>query len=291
LDAVSIGLIGCRFVHYVTLMSLFGALLFPLYAGGAAAIARPAATTRGLIAASLLAILSGLGWFAFTSAGMAGALSGAWDPATLRSVFEDTGFGPLWLCRIVGLVMVAALVATARTGARTLAVATSAAALVSLAWTGHANASEGAPGLARRAADAAHLFSAGLWIGALPMLAARLQANADAGAVFVVISRFSRVAVPAVALLVLSGVVNAAMILSAPRDLLTTEYGRWLGFKLGLVAAMLWLAAFNRRRLTPALRDGSAPAQRRLRLHTLIELALGIAVLGVVAVLGTLSPT
>ncbi|WP_315760457.1 CopD family protein [Sphingomonas sp. Y38-1Y] len=74
-----------------------------------------------------------------------------------------------------------------------------------------------------------------------------------------------------------------------------TLYGQLLLAKLGAFAAMVGLASLNRFRLTPALGSvASSGAARReigaLRLSLAFEAALGIAVLALVAWLGTLEP-
>jgi putative copper resistance protein D len=62
--------------------------------------------------------------------------------------------------------------------------------------------------------------------------------------------------------------------------------------KLALFAGMLALAAAHRWRLVPALAaaGGGSNTVRVLRRTLALEAALGLAVLGVVAVLGTLEP-
>lgn len=96
-----------------------------------------------------------------------------------------------------------------------------------------------------------------------------------------------------VATLVVSGAINAAMIVGvAQLPVLTgSRYGWLLGTKLALFGLMLALAAANRWRLTPAL-ESSAPqrAVAHLRLSLLIETSAAIAIIGLVAWLGTLDP-
>ncbi len=291
-DPIDVGLAAARFAHYAGLTLLFGALLFPVYAEPVAGRGGAKAPRPGLIVLALLALLSGLMWFAFTSAGMAGSLSAAWDLTTWSDVLNDTAFGRLWLGRAAGVVAVIILLLAPQSRAVRLAAGlASGAVLASLAWTGHANDDDGAIASVHKAADVAHLLSAGLWLGALPVLASSLRAGLEPAVAFELVSRFSRMAVAAVALLVASGALNTALIMTAPSDLLTTVYGRWLCLKLFLVALMLGFAAFNRQRLTPALQgEGSVMAGSRLRRHCYLELGLGAGVLAVVALLGTLSP-
>jgi putative copper resistance protein D len=196
---------------------------------------------------------------------------------------------------MTALLVVSALVLVPRSpGARLAALAGSAGALGSLAWTGHANDDEGLAAAAHRIADVAHLLTAGLWLGALPALARALGPDLEGSTdrMVDVVQRFSRVATAAVALLMASGAANAMLIMTGPIDLIATKYGRLLSFKLALAGAMLALAAVNRLQVTPALQGArSVAAARTLRRHCLLELALGVSVLAVVAVLGTISPS
>ena len=77
-------------------------------------------------------------------------------------------------------------------------------------------------------------------------------------------------------------------LLSGPRDLIATEYGRLLALKLGLFAAMIGFAAVNRFHLTPQLPRPTA--LRALERNSLAEIALGLGVLLFVAALGTMEP-
>jgi putative copper resistance protein D len=286
LDAATLSLILARFAHFAALALLFGASIFPTYAGPFESNSPSAGSAP--ITAALIAVVSGAAWFALTTANMAGSLSAAWDGASLLTVVTETSFGGLWLGRMAALLLVAILLRFQNKTARVVTIALSAGALTSLAWTGHANGTAGEPRLVHRLTDVLHLLAAGLWIGALPMLAQRLQASRAAA--FEAVFRFSRVAVPTVALLLATGVANTFLIFAGPQDLVGTTYGRWLCVKLAFVAAMVGLAVINRQRLTPSLQGGSIVAQKQLRRNALIELALGLCVLAVVAVLGALSP-
>ena len=73
-----------------------------------------------------------------------------------------------------------------------------------------------------------------------------------------------------------------------------TPYGRTLIAKLALFAMMPPLAGANRFRLAPALaavgKAATATPLRMLRLSIGLELAAGVTLLALVAVLGTLPP-
>jgi putative copper resistance protein D len=98
-------------------------------------------------------------------------------------------------------------------------------------------------------------------------------------------------------MIVATGIANGLILfgIPAPGEFIATRYGQLLLVKLVLFALMLSLAAINRWRLAPAI--GSAgeggqlvPALRNLRRSLLVEGAAALAVLALVAWLGTMQP-
>ncbi len=152
-------------------------------------------------------------------------------------------------------------------------------------------------------ADIVHLLAAGAWIGALAALGALLcrPASAMSGDHLRLTHRalegFSLIGTVIVALIVVSGLVNS-WILVGPAHLLsmgTMLYGQLLVAKLALFGIMLGLAAANRFRLTPAFSlaikgGGTLPTIGQLRLSVICETIAALAILGLVAWLGTLEP-
>ena len=106
--------------------------------------------------------------------------------------------------------------------------------------------------------------------------------------------RFSTLGIVSVTTILLSGVVNTAILIGSPHGLVATEYGRLLMFKIAIFAVMLAFAAVNRFRLTPQLastgNDQSSVALRHLIRNSAIETTLGLSIIVVVGVLGTLHP-
>jgi putative copper resistance protein D len=181
---------------------------------------------------------------------------------------------------------------------RPACVAISAALLGSLAWTGHARADVGPRGWVHVAADTAHLLAAGFWIGALPSIVLILRRcgveRGDRVFAHRALSRFSFLALIAVTVLILTGVINAALAIASPFDLIRTAWGWVLLGKLALVASMLGLAAINRRRWTPGMLGlGEAQESRavaELRRNAGLEALLAGGVLLAVSFLGVLAP-
>jgi copper resistance protein D len=294
-------LIASRFLHYLALSVLFGAGLFPYY--GIAAPHRkrrmPVWLPMLLRASALLALASGLSWFLFVAAGMSGALSGAVDPAVLSLVLGQTGFGRVWIWRLALAALLVLLLLGRNVQAwRYSAVLVGSLVLIaSLALTGHAGADMSPAGLRHRVVDALHLVAAGVWVGALLVLAGLARAAAerkrpeDVQILHHAMTRFSYIGPAVVGPLVLSGILNPGFLSG-----FSTVYGQVLLAKLALFLGMLGLAAAHRYRLGPRLAralvtgDREADAVRVLQKTLFAETVLMLLVLAAVAWLGTLSP-
>ena len=133
-----------------------------------------------------------------------------------------------------------------------------------------------------------HVVAAGGWMGGLAcLLVAGLPAlsghgaEAPAGAPGIagMVGAFSRVAQAAVALLLVTGAVKVWIHIGAVSDLWTTPWGRTLLVKDLLVAGVLALGFYNWRVVRPALAQSPDPG--RLRRPALVELLIGVAVVGV----------
>ena len=127
------------------------------------------------------------------------------------------------------------------------------------------------------AADLLHVTAAAFWVGGLLQLALILRSGQDPGAA----RRFSRLAVPAVVLIALTGLVRALVELTGVSQLWSTGYGRAILVKSALFVALIVLAWVSRSWL------GSAT---RLLRSVSTELALLAVVIGAVAVLTALRP-
>ncbi|MCK1384636.1 CopD family protein [Bradyrhizobium sp. 21] len=188
-----------------------------------------------------------------------------------------TSAGPSLLVAITA--MLSALVAL-RGGryARTLVLIAFVGVGLSLAMTGHAAAAP--PEVLTRPAIFLHGLCVAFWIGALAPLAA-LVSKSPAEALPVV-NRFSRIAVPVVGVLALTGLALAIVQLERPSALVETRYGLILSVKLALVVVLLALATLNRFRLTPAL-PGDQKAAPALKRSILLECAVALGIFAVVA--------
>lgn len=290
-------LIAARFVQFAAISILFGSSLFFLYGFKSAA----AWTKRTLLIAAVLAIAATVVWLMAETA-LLGESADAINAGAVWAIAAETGFGRAYLLRI-GLLIVAVVSVLILAPSRMLWMAQAViggVVLASFAWSGHGTYDDGLAGTVHLGADAIHLLSAGVWIGALFVLCLMIRAPAFEGRpAYQALEAFSGVGPFAVALLVLSGIVNSWFLVGLPRigALFTTNYGLALLAKLVLFAMMLALAAANRYRLTPRLELGLrsdtaalAEATGALRRSVFAETMLAFLVLAAVAYLGTLEP-
>jgi putative copper resistance protein D len=293
-----------RFFHFLAAMAAFGIGAFGVYAlAGAipssdapARTALDAGLARAMTAAAVATLLSALAIVPFTAAEMTGSAKAALDLATAHAVLADTGFGHAWCLRL-GFGAATVLCCLVPRGRRQQAAATlgALATLASLGWVGHA-ATAGGGGIARTVNQMLHLSAAGLWLGGLVPLGILLaRARRDAAyarLAAAALPQFSQMGYAAVALIALTGAVNSALLVGSLGAFAATGYGRLLAVKIVLFAAMVGLALVNRFRLTPRLRapEAAPSSLRALYRSVLGEQALGLAILAVVAVLGTWAP-
>jgi putative copper resistance protein D len=297
------GLIASRFLHYAALTILFGVAAFPLYNGQTPAPSGASAffawSRRVQITAAAVALVSGFAWLGFVATTMSGNLASLFDGHVLWLVISTTDFGGVWAPHL-GLILLALLLLLPKEESSELrwaVLALSAVALTSIADTGHSGAENGPRAGMHIAADAAHLLSAGVWIGALAVLtrmvviAMRRNSDDDLKTLNHSLLRFSGIGPAVVAVLMLSGIYNPGFLSS-----LSSTYGQVLLAKLLLFVIMLALAAANRfwltARLGRAMQSGTdlQGATQALKASIFAETALAALVLMAVGWLGTLAP-
>ncbi|MEQ1537646.1 MAG: copper homeostasis membrane protein CopD [Sphingorhabdus sp.] len=300
--------IGVRFALYANMMLLFGLPLFGIYSLNAAERQQDAvfpfrAFTGWLspigIALSLLSITA-------MTASMMGVQLNEVDAASIKTMIVDTPMGNAWAVRVLVLICILLAVILSKTeGIHTLGFVTlgSGVALGSLAWTGHGAASEGMAGSVQLIADIIHLLAVGAWLGALVILtfilfrAGKTPSESYLKMGHRLLKGFSTIGTVIVSLIVASGLVNSWMLVG-PNNLMTlqsTLYGQLLMVKLLLFGIMLALAAVNRFTLTPALEralQSTSPtmAVTKLQKSLVVELTLIVAIVGLVAWIGTYQP-
>ncbi|MGH7684240.1 MAG: CopD family protein, partial [Vulcanimicrobiaceae bacterium] len=172
-------------------------------------------------------------------------------------------------------------------GARWMGMLIAAALVMSLAWAGHGAAADDLPlDFLHLPADLLHLLATSAWLGALVPLGMLLRTHTPAARIATL--RFSTLGITCVGILIVTGVVNTWFLSGSIPALVGTLYGQLLLLKIALFALMIAIANVNRKRLVPALQQGAATG--RLYGNTLAEASLGLLVLGIVGIIGTLPP-
>jgi putative copper export protein len=204
-----------------------------------------------------------------------------------------TAWGRIWILGASGAVLSIVAFAAAGAGRRSgwwFATLLALALGAFPAFTGHAAGDNPLRALLL-AADVVHVWGAAAWIGGLAAvlwLEWRLAGGNEPSLLPALVPAFSRVAVVAVAAVVLTGALAGWAHLSGISALVDTTYGRTLGLKVALVAVVLALGATNFRVLTPRL--GTDDGDRALRRAATVELLVAQVVLLVTAVLVRTSP-
>lgn len=282
-----------RLVNYVSLMALAGVLMAEwLLAQGtlSLSLARRFALVGalGVAIAPLFQLLifiddiqiAGTSW-----------LSGFGDALSM------TAGGMLFAKTVLGMLLLALVQKTADIGALNslrsrLIAATGVMYLIALAYVGHSR-SQAAPWLGVPV-DVVHTAAAATWLGGLAALVFVVIPKVDTERGVAAFDRFGRVAERAVAVLVVTGIIQMLRLHGNPLSMLTNRHGLLLIGKISLVALMLRLAARNRRELGAQRRRESTQPKtlRRLLVRaSLIETAIGAVVLVITSVLVATTPT
>jgi copper resistance protein D len=285
-------LLVARWLHLWSLLALFGAALFAVYApsGGADALDK----FKAWLAA--IALASGVGFLSLMLVDMTEEVDSLFSPARWHALLLDTGFGRVWLLRLLALAALLLWVGgrRGRPDAWHVDAALSAALLASLAWVGHAGAGQGADGFAGTFAYGCHVLAAGAWLGGLLPLSFALATalrGGDGKRLSAALERFSRLGMAAVALILASGIVSAGLNMQGFADLGRTPYGRVLLGKIALFAMLLALAAANRWIFLRRLRRHAGLGPIRALTRTVAaEHAIGLCLVALAAALSSLAP-
>jgi copper resistance protein D len=303
-------LIASRAVHFAASLVVGGTAMF--FAFVARPIHADSVLERHLeqlmFVALALAVLSGATWLLFLAARIAqSSVAAVISDGTAWSLLTETQFGRVWEGRLLVAIVLfcVGLVGPGvrRRGLRLNSLRAALAVLFvgMLAWSGHAAGTIGFGGLLHLGGDVLHLIMAAAWVGGLVPLLVFLgprtrSSERPLADRYEVLRRFSTLAAWSVALLAVSGVLNTWFMTNGLQSFLGTEYGDLVLVKIALLLMMLGFGAANRYWLTPRLLPTNVPTgenARTLRLlctSVSIEIALGLVVICVVAILGQLPP-
>ncbi len=294
-----------RFVHYALLLGLFGWAGFRVVGLSAANwVSERSGRTTAIVAATLAPVVATVLMLASIAA-MMGQPIAALDWPMIEAMTLSTDMGWAFMARTVLLIagFVAVFVGRGSAGL-SIAALCFAAALLTLSWSGHAAATDGALGLVHRLCNGIHLLAAGLWLGAigwflhLSIIAHREPGRVAALPLLAVMHRFAPLGVALVATVSATGLLNAQLIFGLENSAatLTTSYGLLLAAKIALFGGMLAFGAHNAwvSRRSVGTNMGAEQSQAEtlasLRHSLAFELALGTVVIGLVTILGMLSP-
>ena len=302
-------LVIARFGQFSAAMLLLGSSLFRLgfVAGNVGAMRLDHAFGRWhrpiMITGAAVALASSLVWLDIESGLMGGAWSDAVDLQTLGAVLFQTRFGHVWLWTLASAAALLLVAFLSSGGRSTIVVAgLSAILLASSAATGHAVMHTGIAGATHLTAQIIHVLAASVWLGSLPALGFALRKGRLEGqpewrnAVRSILPRYSRMGYVAVAFILLTGCVNSWFMVDSVDALFETTYGKILLAKISLVFVMVGVAIVNRFVLAPDVtRSPLKPFQpeasfRRLWRSVTVEQALGLSIIGLVSLLGTVAP-
>jgi len=283
--------IALRFVHFSALMLAFGctvssAMLTPYGL-------RPRLTQRLRVVWLPSVWLTAISAFLLLAA-QAGMMGNGWQdtvsPQTWAAVLS-TGFGSLWLWQLILSATSLGVLALAQARQQAGLLWLTLGQLILLAGVGHAAMQDGLFGFLQRANHAVHLVSAAWWAGGLVPLVVcmRLAGHQQyRDAAIIAMMRFSRYGHLAVAAVIITGIINAFMIIGWHLPL-GSRYLQLLLIKSALVALMVILAVINRYLLVPRFNRHSMARQRFIQ-FTWLEVILSTAVLILVSLFATLEP-
>ena len=292
-----------RFAQYGLLLGLFGLMAFAMFGLRQSLPTGPnTKPSSGMIIAAWLAPVVSIAVMLASIGVMMAQPFWQLEWATVQAILTGTDLGSAFFVRLFALITAAILLIFWRTSAgRWLAISCFGISLATLAWSGHAAATEGATGLIHRLNDAAHLIAAGLWLGAigwflgLVLAAHRQDAGLRSAPVIVDMHRFAPLGAFLVIAVSITGLVNAHLTfgLGNVGAVIATDYGVLLAAKIALVVGMIGFGARHAimgRRLHKTDSDNLQPTLAQLRFTLAAELGVAVTVTALIAMIGTLSP-
>ena len=154
---------------------------------------------------------------------------------------------------------------------------------LSVPLTGHAVAHAGAIAVA---AQAAHVFGVGGWLGTLTVLWMTCRRMMSTDDLATIIRRFSPLALASAALIALAGIATFFLHVGGFSELLSTSYGLVLLLKVAVFLSAASIGYVNWRHLTPRLRETGQ--RERFARAAALEIALATTAILLTTVLTNL---
>ena len=266
-----------RFAFYAALLLAIGGVIFSgvmaRHLGRAIRAYTGRVTMRAAFAGLFIAGLQ----IPAAAGNMAGDLVGMGDPLLVALVLE-TPVGAASLMAAAGFVLILLAELALKDPAHPLRITGPGLVILSLLLAGHVTTG----GMLTGILLAVHLAGIGFWLGALLPLRAMCSDPKKFGgqmALAELADLFGWWAIWIVPVLLIAGTIYAVILVGSVEALVATPYGQVLMVKVGLVSGLLGLAALNKFRFVPALRDKQASALLRFRRSIDWELAGVAAVL------------
>jgi len=270
-----------RALSFIALFQAAGmAIFFALF--GRLLTASGVLLRRAALGTAVLALAFVVVQYGLEAARMSGELSGVFD-SSMQGLVLQSSTAAAFAWRLAGLaILLAGLRARSDAGAL-LSLLGATLVLCSFALVGHTSSHPHRWALSLLLLT--HLAIVAFWFGALVPLSVASRRESPSAAAEIT-DAFSRLALSIVPVLVVAGLVLAALIL---KDLsaLRTTYGQLLLVKFTGFALLMGLAALNKWYLGPALKTGDPRVGVLFRRSLGAEYALIAAVLAVTAVLTT----
>lgn len=293
-----------RGLDYVAIALVIGVLLFLFYAvapalRGGALERRAWLLIGGGLALGLAVSVLGILLQGAEAAGT--SLWGALKWPVISNVLGSR-FGWVWGVKAALFALsLAALALRGRPAARIWLAGVGGYLAITPALAGHASVQS--PVVVFFPVDVLHVLAASVWVGGIACIVFALAAGTRAlepaqrtPALVAVLSRFSPLALASVAVLAVTGVVQAYIDVRHLSALTHSTYGELLLLKTGLLGVLIGLGAVNRERVIPSLRRlvqaGATPGSTGvlLRRVTRGEMAAMACVFGVTAALVAYAP-
>lgn len=134
--------------------------------------------------------------------------------------------------------------------------------------------------------DVAHHAAAAAWIGGLAIVGIVAIRDTEADEMVDIVQRFARLAATSVAVIVVTGAIQALRLVGTPSSLFAADHGRYLLLKLAVMGIMLKVADVNRQRVNRRFQDARSAtphAVYNLRRAMGTELAVGLGVIAITA--------
>ena len=274
-DAFGLAAIVTKFALYLGVMTSAGTVI--------ATLMFRLDRTRGLaVAFAVLGLMATILAFSLRGANLTGNVSGMIDPEMLGLLWT-TPVGTALLLRLVGLCLLITGLFMGRVGTW-VSVLGGVIAIWSFDHVGHVS---GRDTMLLDVALTLHLLAVALWIGVLTPLKRLASLSGTYALAADVGHRFGVVASVTVPVLFIVGGYMGYELVGSLEALISTGYGQALSIKMLLVGLLLGLAAANKLRFIPALRDGDPAAANHLSKSISVEWLVIFAVLATTAVLTT----